>query len=45
MMSFMQLEPPMDEHEQRKVANNCVNFVCKDLAAYSGPNGDRKVFF
>jgi hypothetical protein len=27
--SFVQLEPPMDECEQQKVASNCANFVCK----------------
>ncbi len=41
-MSFVQPKPPMDEREQQKVANNCANFVCKELATCLGLN-NRKI--
>jgi hypothetical protein len=43
MMSFVQLEPPMYECEQLKVANNCANFVCKELTACPSPNSRKMV--
>jgi hypothetical protein len=33
----------MDECEQQKVANNCANFVCKELAACPHPNNRKMV--
>ncbi len=39
----MQPKPPMDEHEQWKVASNCANFVCKELATCLGPNSRKMV--
>ncbi len=42
-MSFMQLEPPMDECEQQKVASNYVDFVCKELTTCLSPNNRKLV--